>query len=178
MSNGVDTDKKKKDSTKSKMPVLVIGICVVIIAILAVAIVYLLNSRQEPAMAPDKGNLIVDESNLETIEDQLKDSVQDGMFQMNMNTTWRFKEGDPTSGNAYVANAAANHYPISFEVYLNGEEEIYSSTLMPVGTQLKELSLNKELPKGQYDAVCTYHLWDENEEEVGSFGVNIIISVE
>lgn len=176
---------RKDNSPKSKMPVMIIGIFAVIIAILAVVIVFLfkeLNNNQEPKetqhVSNEKGNLVVDENNLEKVDNQLKDSVQDGMFQMNMNTTWRFKKGSSTSTNAYVANAAANHYPITFEVYLNGDEKIYSSTLMPVGTQLKGLTLNKELPVGQYNAVCTYHLWDENKEEVGSFGVNVIIIVE
>lgn len=175
----------KNSTGKSKLPIVIVTACVLVIVALAVVIMILfqeLNNRQQPTPTPQstsgKGNLVVDESNLETIENQLESSVQDGMFQVNMNTTWHFDEGNPTSKNAYVANAASNHYPITFEVYLNGEEELYTSTLMPVGSQLKEVTLNQNLPKGTYDAVCTYHLWNEQEEEVGTFGVNVIISIE
>ena len=171
----------EKKAKKSIMPVVITGIAAIIIIALVLVIFFLIKelNKQEPAISSStQGNLIVDESNLEGIENQLKDSVKDGMFQVNMNTTWHFKEGNGTSENAYVSNASANHYPITFEVYLKGEEKIYSSTLMPVGTQLKELTLDKELSKGKYDAVCKYYLWNEKKEEVGSLGVNVIIIVE
>lgn len=168
--------------TKNKLPMLVIGFCTVMIAGLLVVVFLMwqkLNTPQETVREVSSGgNLVVDEGNLEEIENQLRDAVEDGMFQLNMNTTWRFKEGNATSTNAYISNADVNHYPITFAVYLNGEEEIYSSSLIPVGTQLKKLTLNKVLPKGQYDALCLYHLWNEEEEEKGSFGVNVVLVVE
>ena len=171
----------KDKSKKSIMPVIITGIATIVIVVLVLVIFFLikeLNNKESAVSTSNQGNLVVDESNLEEIENQLKNSVEDGMFQVNMNTTWHFKEGNCTSENAYVSNATANHYAITFEVYLDGEEKIYSSTLMPVGTQLKELTLEKELPKGQYDAVCMYYLWNDAQEEVGSLGVNVIISVE
>ena len=49
--------------------------------------------------------------------------------------------------------------------------------MLPVGTELRNIKLEKELPKGEYDAVVMYTLVNEKNEEVSTVGFNITISV-
>ena len=49
--------------------------------------------------------------------------------------------------------------------------------MLPVGTDLNNIKLEKELQKGEYDAVVQYTLVGEDNEEVSTVGFNITISV-
>lgn len=173
----------KKDSDLKNTPqkgigttqiILIIGFLVLIVTIV-VAAVFIYKSMQKPVETTNNnGNLVVDESNLSDIEEQLKSSVQDSMFELNMNTIWTFPDAKSASTDAVVTNSAANHYDISFEILLGEEEEvIFTSTVIPVGKQIKEIILDKELAPGTYDAVCNYHLWKEDGSENSTFGVNV-----
>lgn len=142
-------------------------ICVIVIAGI---IAYFLLNKEE-------GGLVIDDSNLEEVEEILSESVADGMFEINMNTVWHFPNGKSASSDAYVANGNANKHPISFDILIDGTEEVYSSTVIPVGKQIKEIVLDKELQAGDYKAVCFYHLWNEDGTESSSCGVDIVISI-
>lgn len=160
------TKKKEKLNTKQKILIIVL---IIIILILGIVIYKLLNKEEK--------GLVIDESNLEEVEEQLTDSVADGMFEINMNTVWHFQNGKTASSDAYVANGGANKHPISFEVLLDGTEEIYSSSIIPLGKQIKEIVLDKNLEAGDYNAVCFYHLWNDDGTESSSCGVDIVLSV-
>lgn len=165
--------KKKLDTTQI---ILIVGIICILIAICVVGY-FLVNGvggkKEEPT---NTGSLVIDESNLEDVKDQLAKSVEEGMFEVNMNTIWTFPNGESASSDAYVANGTANSLPISFDVLLD-EEVIYSSTVIPVGSRIKEIKLDKALEAGSYNAVCMYHLWNEDGTENSSFGVNIQLTV-
>lgn len=165
--------KKKLDTTQI---ILIVGIVCILIAICVVGYFLIngINGKKEDTT--NTGSLIIDESNLEDVKNQLEESVEKGMFEVNMNTVWTFPNGEAASSDAYVANGNANTLPISFDVLLN-DEVIYSSTVIPVGSRIKEIKLDKALPAGSYNAVCMYHLWNEDGTESSSFGVNIQIAV-
>ena len=170
--------KKEKKQKKNSLGI-ILGICIIFIVLLIAAIGVLffkLNTKE--AVSQGNGNYVIDESNLMEIEEQLTSSVDDGMFEVNMNTTWRFEAGNPVSTNAFVANGGSNRYPVTIEVILEDGGTIYTSSLIPVGNQLKEIKLEKPLEKGTYNGICTYHLWKEDGEERSSMGVNITLVVE
>lgn len=169
--------KKKGLSTNQKIAIVGFSVILVVLVVIGVLIYQKLSTQQEPAPVTTNGNLVLDESNLGDIDDILTETVADGMFEVNMNTSWSFSDGKSASSDAYVANGLANRYPITFEILLNGEENIYTSTLIPVGKQIKDIILEKDLEPGSYDAVCMYHLWDEDGEENSSLGVNVRITV-
>lgn len=148
---------------------IIIAVIVCMVAIIGILSYMLL----KPEKAVDnKGNLLVDESNLEDVTNAIGEAVEDGMFEVNMSTSWNFPDGASASTNAVIANGTANHYPITFEVILD-EEIIYTSPVIPVGKKIKEVILEKDLDAGTYNAVCKYHLWKEDGTENSSFGVNI-----
>lgn len=50
----------------------------------------------------------------------------------------------------------------------NGEN-IYSSPIIPIGSHLEDITLNKSLEAGEYGCVLTYHLLDENEVSISYY---------
>lgn len=167
-------EKGKGLSTNQKIMIGGFAVLIVVVAVAGYLIYQKLNQNTIPAAG---GNLIVDENNLGDIDDLLTESVEDGMFEVNMSTTWLFPDGKSAASDAYLANGAANRYPLTFEIVLN-EETIFSSSVIPVGKQIKDIILDKALAAGTYDAVCMYHLWKEDGTENSSFGVGIKLVVE
>ena len=99
-----------------------------------------------------------------------------------MNMIWTFPSGSTVSNNAQIGNSASNLYECYFEVYLDDEEQtlLYSSPVLPVGKSLDRLELDQALPDGTYEAVCTYHILDDEnpDEELGkvSFAVTLMFN--
>lgn len=160
-------ENQKKGMNKKKKIIIAVVVCVITIAGI---IAYFLLNKEE-------GGLVIDDSNLKEVEETLSESVADGMFEINMNTVWHFPDGKSASSDAYIANGNANKHPVSFDILIDGEEEVYSSTVIPVGKQIKEIVLDKELKAGDYKAVCFYHLLNEDGTESSSCGVDIVISI-
>lgn len=124
----------------------------------------------------DRG--FVDESNVDDIMSELSDKVEEGMFECMMSTTWTFEDAASASSNSYVANVESNRHAIYFDVYLDQTEElIYSSPILPVGSEIHGIKLDKELSAGDYDAIVMYTLVNEAYEEVSTVGFRITISV-
>lgn len=170
----VGENKKQKLTTNQK--IMIGGFAVVIIAIIAVGIFVVMNNRKEKEKP--KGNLVVDESNLDDIQAQLDEAVKDGMYRVRMNRDWEFEDGSSPSKNAYVANSETNTKDVYIDVTLNGTEEVvYKSTIIPVGSALKEIVLDKPLPKGNYEGVCTYHLLDEDQNELSSVSLVVTLNI-
>ncbi len=168
--NKTGSRKVNKDKISRTQKILITGIVCII---LAIGLVAFLIFRKDYS----GGNLVIDDSNLEDVENELTETVKDGMFEVNMNTTWNFPNGASASSDAYVANGNANTHPISFEILLDGTEVIYSSTVIPVGKQIKEIILDKKLTAGTYQAVCMYHLLNEDGSESSSCGINIALNI-
>lgn len=178
----MEQDKQtKKSKLSTTQVILIVGFSLVLIMIVVIGIFLLRPAQEKPesGTAALSGNgLVIDESNLQQVEEMVVNSVKKGMFEVNMNTNWTFADGSQASEDAYVANGASNQLPITFEVLLDGTENIYTSTVIPVGSRIKEIRLEKVLPAGTYNAVCKYHLWNEDGTESSSVGVNITIIIQ
>ena len=160
---------------KNQKKVTIVAFAVLCIA-LVVCVVLLLTRSKEESKELDRD--FVDQSNTDTVMEDIGDKVAEGMFECSMTTSWVFEDGKSESPNAYVANVENNLHTIYFDVYNSATDELlYSSPMLPVGTEIKNIKLDKELQKGEYDAVVMYTLVDENEEEVSTAGFTITISV-
>lgn len=134
------------------------------------------NVVSKTASALERG--FVQESNADNIMAEMEEKVAEGMFECKMTTFWTFDHADAESSNSFVANVESNRNTIYFDVYESESNELlYTSPMLPVGTEIRNIKLNKELPAGDYDAVVMYTLVDENYEEVSSVGFNITISI-
>ncbi len=180
------SDQKETAGKKRRNTIIIAIAFVLLLAALAACIVLLLaKQKEEPVQHPesvpkstvlDRG--IVDNDNAGDIMDEMSEKVSKGMFECKMTTAWTFDDGKSESPNAYVANVENNLYTLYFDVYDEATNELlYSSPMLPVGTELKNFKLDKELPAGEYDAVVMYTMVDENLEEVSSVGFKVTISV-
>jgi hypothetical protein len=153
--------------------------------VLAAAVIVATIVLTRPKQAEEPAGMqvpIIDADNIENVLDDLKEKSEKGQFNTWMTVTWSFPDGESPSSDAIVGNSEANNYPFFFDVILDDTNEtVYSSSLIPVGSQVKEIKLNRDLPKGAYEATITYHLVDDtNNNEVIetnlSFGITISVS--
>jgi hypothetical protein len=161
--------------------ILILGVLIIICAAI-ITIVFLLrdSGSDMPAEPVPGGNLVIDESNLDSIMREVEEKVAEGMFETHMNTTWRFPDGATASENAVMGNAASNRYPFWFTVALADTGDIvYTSSLLPVGSQIKEVKLSEDLDEGRYSAIMVIHMVNDDGEEVESnMGFSITLVVE
>lgn len=179
----------QKEPVGKSRRVIIITAFVVLLAALAVCISLLFSKEKDnseslpetrPMSAAEKAleRGFVSEDSADDIMAEMADKVADGMFECEMTMSWTFQDGNSVASNAYVANSENNLHTLYFDVYDNETDELlYSSPMMPVGTELREIKLEKKLPAGEYSALVMYTLVDEEYEEVSKVGFNITISV-
>ena len=166
---------------------------IVIIALVAV-IAYLLGrgngdkdsgevprSTDTPRQVQESTRLIVSEEDAASVMEEMRKEVEEGMFECEMSMKWSFADGTSESKDAYVANSTNNRFPFYFDVRLKDTDElVYSSAVLPVGAQLTNIKLDKELPAGTYNAIVYYTLIrdTETQEVISTAGVGITMTVE
>lgn len=177
MGQQVDPNVKPKGSGGKKVIIaVVIVLLVAIIGGMSFVIYTLLGPKPQTQAQLDRDNkagLVVGNEGPQTDE-------RDAEFTTEMNMDWVFPDGSSPSNNAIVANNKKNQRDIYFDLSLSDDpnaEIIYTSPVLPVGTKLQELKLDKPLEKGEYEAKCKFHLLDEEGNETTSvtFGVNLVI---
>lgn len=171
------TETKEKTQTKGK---LVLIICIAVIVVLAGAITFLLLGNKGKGAEKPKRDVVVNVENAEKIASEMIENERTlpGHYQVAMNGIWNFEDGAAESENAYVENAAGNTNPVYFDVVrTDTEETIYASPILPVGTYLEHITLDKKLGAGTYNCVCTYYLLDEEEEPISKVNVGLTIVI-
>lgn len=171
-------EKKQGLSSQQKMILIIVG--VVVLCATAVVIVWLLRSKPEEKVDMNSAGIqIISEENVMQIEQELVEKVEKGRFKTYMNVLWRFPDGKSASSNAVMGNSPSNNYAFYFTVTLSDTgEEVFRSGLLPVGTQIEEIKLTKELSQGTYEAVVTVNMMDENGEPVETntgFDITLVV---
>lgn len=162
-----NTEKGKSNGRK-----LVILLLLLIILALAAVIYFLLNRPEKKVERDISEGLAVGE---------VDEKAANARFTTDMNMIWTFPSGSAVSSNALIGNSASNIYECYFEVYLDNEEQtlLYSSPVLPVGKRIDQLELNEVLPDGSHNAICTYHILDDEDpdRELGtvSFAVSLMV---
>lgn len=157
--------------------------CLVIIVVLIIIVVLLLTGGQSSNQTVEKPkrDVVVNANNVEsTVNEMLEEEyVAPGTYRVTMNSTWKFESSGVASSNAYVENSTANTNAVYFDVQLEDTEEvIYQSPVIPVGSYLDNIVLDKALAKGSYDCVLIYHLVDDEQETISTLRMAITIVVE
>lgn len=173
--------------TQSSKTILIIGaiMAVVIIALLAVIIVMLTQKKESAEVEEKPRTVLVTEENAEAVVEEMheqaeKESVTPGHYTVTMNTTWLFKSGDEPSYNAVVENVEANTNDVYFDVLLESDESVvlYQSPVIPRGSKMENIKLDKVLSAGTYPCVVVYNLVDENQNSLSTVRVGLTIKVE
>jgi uncharacterized protein (UPF0333 family) len=189
-----DNGNANNQSGSAKRGFAIIIAFLVIIVILVGVIAFLLGrntggSDKESAESSNESSrvvmtegsrVILDAESAANVMDEMRNEVAEGMFECNMSMTWTFADGSAKSNDAYVANSTNNKYPIYFDVILKDtDEKIYSSPVLPVGSELTNFALDKDLDPGTYKATVMYTLIrdEQSQEEVSSAGFVIKIIV-
>lgn len=182
------SENEKKDlSNKQRNPniaLIIIGIVIIVLLGLIVAAMFL-NKSNDTMQADEqpKREILVDESNVAEVAQQLEEEVQEhvkpGQYTATMNFEWHFATGDAESSDSYVENSLENTNAVYFDLFLKDDEEnaIYESPIIPLGGVVRNVRLNRKLDAGTYDCVLVYHLVDEEQNSIStaSFTVKVII---
>lgn len=170
---------KSEASAPKVNTVLLVALIVIIIALIFVIVYFFMNPRIQtvPETAPQRDVLITPENVSERIA-ELESHNDDSSYTTSMNIDWTFTDGASVSKNAYVENDVSNSRPVYFDVILSSSgETVYSSPIIPIGSTLRNIRLNKELSKGDHRAVVVYHLIDENNRDVSTISVAITLHI-
>lgn len=170
----------KQGSGKKGIVFIAVGIVLIIILLIVIAILLLRGQRQKTE--EPKRSVVVNQGNAEEIASEMisQEYIAPGYYSASMTTTWHFETGDDASYDAYVANVAENTNDVYFDIFLEGEEEepIYQSPVIPRGSEMDEVTLDKPLDAGTHSCVLIYHLVDENQTTVSTLRVGLTIVVE
>lgn len=165
-----NSTQKTKLSRKNRI---IIAVTAVVFVALIATIVYLLLRKDDKEI--DTRPTVVTEDNVDEVIAAMNEPVVDGSYEVTMNTEWTF---DGNSSDAYVENSANNSRTVYFDVTLADTGElVYSSPYVPVGEKVKGFALDTKLESGTYNAVVTYHLVDDNKEEVSNLSVTVTFHV-
>lgn len=158
---------KKKKSTR-----IVVGFLILIIIALIITIYFLLLKPEE------EDRTIVTEENLDAIQEEMNQDADGSYYETSMTIDWTFDNGKKASKDAFVENPSSNSHTVYFDVNLSESNElVYSSPYIPVGKSLNSIKLEKKLEKGDYPAVVTYHLVDDDKKEVSTVSVEVTLHI-
>lgn len=170
-------EKKKLTATQKT----ILAGAAVVVAILAVGGLLLSRMGGSPAPAstgPASGSVVIDDQNFNDVIAELRRKAEEGMFEVKMNNVWTFPDGTSPTPDAYVANSSANHRPFYFTLTLRETGELlYTSPEIPLGSAVKEFRLDKPLPAGNYECVCTYRMMEDGAEIEDSASVVVRIKI-
>ncbi len=181
----------RSEKKSNKAVIILIALLALLVVLLIVVIILLLGRGgkesvnentpvEQPRAVTQDVRTVVDEESAQTVMEQMRKEVEEGMFECQMSMTWNFVDGKSESNDAYVANSTNNTHPLYFDVYIKDTDELlYKSPVLPVGTDLKNIKLDRELPAGKYEATVMYTLLkdEESQEEISGAGFVITINV-
>lgn len=116
------------------------------------------------------GDFLPDGKNAAKISDKdLKKFAQVAVDSSNFNMVIASKsdiDASTMSGSLLIQNPPQNAYPINVEIRLDdGGDIIYSSGAIQPGEEIKQVTLEKQLPKGSYKSTATFNLYNATTKE-------------
>lgn len=157
-----------------------IGILAIVVAALAIVVLYFALGKESKPVEEEKRNVVVTTENVDEVIAQLseEEKVPVGSYEASMNSEWRFADGDAVSENAYVENSVRNQNTVYFTVELKDDGRvIYKSPYLVPGSKLTNIKLDTSLDAGTYDTVLTYHLVDDENQEVSTVKLAVTITI-
>jgi len=181
-SEEIAVDKEVGRKKRSRKILLSVG--AVALVALAVVIAFQLGANRQPEpivleMSDQGGRgFVVTEDNVEEMLEQLNRPVEDGYYRTRMNVDWVFPSSSEPSTNAHVENADTNTRTVYFDLVLADTNElIYSSPFIPVGAKLENFTLDAHVPAGEHSGIVTYHLVDDDFQEISTVSVSVNLRI-
>ncbi|WP_308753600.1 hypothetical protein [uncultured Anaerotruncus sp.] len=102
----------------------------------------------------------------EQIVEELNRIVEEGMFNISINTQPEFPDGS-SPGNLCIENSPANHYLMVVEITLGDTgETVYTSGALEPNYHIQEAKLDRPLAKGTYPATATFFAYTVDTQEL------------
>ena len=179
--------KEQKQGVKIK-PIHIALFSVGAIAVVAAAVILIiLFSRTNDVpeneviiVTPQGGGrgMVVTQENVEEMREWLDSPIEDGYYETRMSIDWVFPNSSEPSTTAYIENSTNNTRTVYFDLFLADTSElIYSSPFIPVGARLEGFALDAHVPAGEYSGIVTYHLVDDDFEEITTVSVGVTLRV-
>lgn len=175
-------DNEKGGSKKAL--VIVSAVSVAVIAVLAAALYVSSRKTQEVVVSASQETraVVVHRDNAESIAEQMFSESKSNVpmsYQVTMNSTWVFPDGQSASTNAYVENSDDNKTPVYFDVIRKDTQEtIYRSPVIPLGDHLDNIQLDVDLDAGDYECTLVYHLIDDDQNTLTTVNMWLMIRIE
>ena len=166
---------------KSKSTIIILLIVLLVVIATLASVVYFINKKEDnPSSSVSNGRgTIITLDNKDEILADLNNKVSDGFYEIMMNVEWSFKNASTPSEDAYVANPTTNSNTVYFDVVVDSTgQTVYESPMIPVGYALQDIALKSDLAAGTYPCTLTYHLVDENSEDVSTLAVGVTLNIE
>ena len=169
--------KAPEKNPKSNKKLIIVGIAIIIILLAIIAFLIFREKEDE-----SKRNVVVNRDNVEEVtEDMINQKyIEPGYYNVVMPMEWHFKTGDAVSEDAYVENVEENTNDVYFDVFLADDESesLLESPVIPRGSEMESIALDKPLEAGTHDCVMVYHLIDEEQNTLSTLRVGFKIIVE
>ena len=115
-----------------------------------------------------KRDTVVNKKNVDTVAEGMeKEKSKPTSYEAVMNTEWKLADDGMTVTNAYVENSYGNSNAVWFDVALDDDEPLYTSSVIPVGSKVTDIKFERPVPDGRHKATVTYHLIDKSGEPAG-----------
>ncbi len=176
-------------NTKSKPNTFIITMIAAVIILVLVAIIVMLLKRPATVVERDPYSTaarsaratVVTKDNVDDVLAKASEPIEDTYYTCTMNSEWHFTSSKSSSYDAYVMNSTDNRRTVYFDLFIDGvegEELVYSSPYIPVGSELTDIKLTETLEKGTYSATMVYHLVDDDKAEITTLSVGVTLYIE
>ena len=185
----------KQNSTQNKKSpmLLVLVVAAIVICILLGVIVFLLMTAKDGDDAGKEAKkqeaTVITADNVDEVVEQMEQKAEEkeelkaqaATYRVTMSPEWTFKAGETAAVDAYVENSTANSTMVYYTIALEGsQEEILTSPYMEVGSKMMDgqIELSNPLEEGTHSAIITYHLVDDEFNELSTVSMYMTIIVE
>lgn len=172
--------KNESGASVSKTNIILIAALIVVTLVLIIVVIYFFkNPRVQTVQdTPTQREVLITPENVSQRIAELESHNTDSAYTTSMSIDWSFANGSAASKDAYVENDVSNSRAVYFDLILQSTEEtIYSSPIIPIGSTLRDIRLNKELSKGDYKAIVVYHLIDDDKKDISTVSVAINLHI-
>jgi len=168
---------------------IIIGSVIIILLVAAIAILIISRYKNKDytensttGQDTEIRSVIITKENADALMEDMtsQEPAKPGYYTVAMTTGWHFENSKAVSYDAYVKNDADNSHNVYFDLFLEDDPDnpIYMSPVISLGAELNQISLSRELPKGEYKCVMIYHLVDDNQETVDTLHVAQTVIIE
>lgn len=167
-------------NTKFAFKNIIIGLTVMVLISGSMFYLFTKVNSKNDKLEMDK-NVMVGNVNGDDLEKRLREAqekVDEGRLAIDIAPNPIFKDGK-SSGKAMIGNPISNTKNFTVEFIIEDtNESVYISGLIPPGSYIEEIKLEKELGKGKYPTIAYFTSYNNDGIEVGKVGLNIDITIE